>query len=424
MAANPDLIFRLLGYGGLALLALLRLASEPAVMLWLLLAVSVIWPILWWWAAGCWPDLRVPRSIRSQLLHALECLVVIGLIWAVRVEVWFLLSAGVICLAGVTALGGLRLLAPCALSIGSVLLLIGEEGYWGTAGTGHEADGGNLAGGLLVTACLLGLAWQSYSQVRRLRQHRARVLSESTRLQERNDRLARYLPEGLPPLVSETPLGRQPPREQFVTVAFVDLVGFAELVVAHGVAEVVDVLNDFMSLVTRLTQDHDGVLGKFLGDGVLVYFPEEADAEAPETGRSMAAAACARFAMALTPGLETLARTWRQRGLLVRVSARVGMASGYCALGDWGDARRLDYTLIGTPVNLASRLQVLAESGGIVLSGTSAALVAQDSEVARCLGGPRSCSVKGFGAVVVHELSASAKVRAIPLPVRTGEPDS
>ncbi len=417
----------MLGYGGLAVLALLRLASESAVMLWLLLAVSVIWPILWCRVVGRWPDLRAPRSIRAQFLHALECLVVIGLIWAAQVEVWFLLSAGVICLAGVTALGGLRLLAPCAMSVGAVLLLIGEEVSWGTAGdgaSGHSADGGNLAGGLLVTACLLGLAWQSYSQIRRLRQHRARVLSESTRLQERNDRLARYLPEGLPPLVSETPLGRQPPREQFVTVAFVDLVGFAELVVAHGVAEVVDVLNDFMSLVTRLTQDHGGVLGKFLGDGVLVYFPENAEAEGPEADRSMAAAACARFAMALSPGLETLARTWRQRGLLVRVSTRVGMASGYCALGDWGDARRLDYTLIGTPVNLASRLQALAESGGIVLSGTSAALVAQDGEVARCLGGPRSCSVKGFGAVMVHELSASAKVRAIPLPVRTGEPDS
>lgn len=245
--------------------------------------------------------------------------------------------------------------------------------------------------------------------------------------------MARYLPEVLAPMIRESPDALRPPREKFVTVAFVDVVGFAELVVAHGVAEVVDVLNDFMSVVCRMTANHGGTVGKFLGDGVLVYFcePEIEPGQGAgrlSGGRSGAAAGAARLALALGPALDNLGRDWRERGLTVRLQARVGIASGYCALGDWGGQTRLDYTLIGTPVNLASRLQAAAEPGGVLLNGTTAALIARDEVLGSRLVGPEPLEVKGLGVVMVHELSASAKVRAIPtlvpMPVKSDNPDT
>ena len=166
--------------------------------------------------------------------------------------------------------------------------------------------------------------------------------------------------------------------------------------------------------------------GGFEHKFVLVYFPEssEAPGTAERPPRVRAAVGCARLSRNLEPELFALSGNWRRRGLGLRLASRVGIASGYCALGDWGGSGRLDYTLIGTPVNLASRLQALAAPGAPLLCSATAALIGQDPEAASHLGASRNLEVRGLGPVVVHELSGSAKVRAIPLPVTTGRPDA
>ena len=425
---HPDLVYRLLGYGGLALLAILQLCTAPDAAAAGLLAYALCWPPLWWSAVCRQPALRSPMHRLSPLTHVVECLVVLALVALLGVEQWFLLSVALLCLTGVTALGGLRLLAPCAGAVGVVLL---GYRFWSVPEPIPGAV--TLLGWLLLASCLLGLAWQSYGQVRRLDARRQHAISESARLRDSNHRLARYLPQGLMPMISEAPETLRPPRERFVTVAFLDVVGFAELVAAHGTAEVADVLNDFMATVSRITDHHGGVVGKFLGDGVLVYFSEPEPPfdptgartpDSPAADRARAAAAAARMTLDLGPAMEDLGRAWCARGLIMQLKARAGIASGYCALGDWGGAARLDYTLIGTPVNLASRLQEAALPGATLLSGAAAALIAQDEYLGRRLTGPRAVVLKGFGEVMVHDLTASAKVRAIPMPVQTGKPDS
>lgn len=421
---RPEQIYRLLGYGGLALLATLQVFSGSGWPAAVLLLFCLLWPLLWWRLAPRIPALRSARGRGATLAHAVECGVVFCLVRASGAADWLLPAVGLLGLTGVTALGGGRMLFPCAALLVACYLLL--EPWPPGAGRRGAPDAGTLAGALLVAACLLGLAWQAHRQARRLNAGRRRALRESSVLKDHNDRLARYLPESLLPVTRAEPAALQPPREVFVTVAFLDLVGFAELVAGHSISEVVDVLSDFMALISRLTASEGGVLGKFLGDGVLVYFPESG--ERPAIGRSNArvhaAAGCARLARMLEPELRTRSKAWRERGLGLRLTSRVGIASGYCALGDWGGRGRLDYTLIGTPVNLASRLQAVAVPGTALLCSATAALVGQDSGLAGFVGEPRTLEVRGLGAVVVHELSGSAKVRAIPLPVRTGKPDA
>ena len=83
----------------------------------------------------------------------------------------------------------------------------------------------------------------------------------------------------------------------------------------------------------------------------------------------------------------------------------------------WGGELRLDYTLIGTPVNLASRLQAEAACGRILMCAATAALLEGDAELAACLREGVEYRVKGLGVRMVHELTASAKVRANRLPL-------
>lgn len=407
----PDLLFRLLGYGGLALVTALRLGGSDGLGSWLLPACLAAWPPLWRVLVRTAPALRRPESAAAWLAHALESVAITALVAIAGLGLWLSVAVALLCLTGVTALGGLRMLLPAACGIGLWFVLADRAGL-----LEDPLDGWSLAGLMLTAGFLLGLAWLSFARIRRLDAHRRNALSESARLKDRNARLARYLPGELPPLIVTDPVTPRRPREQFATVAFVDVVGFVALVAARPVMELSLALNDFMATVVALTERRGGVVGKFLGDGVLIYFADAPDA--PADDRWQGAAACARVCLELSPALDALSRGWRQRGLSLQLSVRCGLASGCCAIGDWGGGERLDYTLIGMPVNLASRLQAQAEAGTVVMTGTTAALVASDPELAGRLEERGRRHVRGIGSVVVHAFSPSAKVRAIPLPGR------
>src|SRR5690606_37314905 len=105
-----------------------------------------------------------------------------------------------------------------------------------------------------------------------------------------------------------------------------------------------------------------GEVSKLLGDGVLVVFGLREPAE-----RRDLVEAALTFCGELPALLAELAGRWRRRGEPVALQVRAGIASGFCTLGDRGGADRLDFTLIGPPVNLASRLQSHAGPGGVPL---------------------------------------------------------
>lgn len=68
---------------------------------------------------------------------------------------------------------------------------------------------------------------------------------------------------------------------------------------------------------------------------------------------------------------------WRSRGIEEPFRARMGINTGYVNVGNFGSDDRMDYTIIGAEANLASRLQSIAEPGGIVLSYETWSLVRQ-----------------------------------------------
>jgi adenylate cyclase len=73
--------------------------------------------------------------------------------------------------------------------------------------------------------------------------------------------------------------------------------------------------------------------------------------------------------------LVELNAKWRADGIEEPFKSRIGINSGYCNVGNFGSADRMDYTIIGAEANLAARLQSIAEPGGIVISYETFALV-------------------------------------------------
>ena len=114
----PDLIFRLLGYGGLAAVAAAGLVEALHAGRLLLLGFCLIWPVCWWLLVQWQPQLRSPQERPAALAYTGECLAVMALVGLAALETWFFVAVGLLVLTGVTALGGLRLLGPCGVAVG------------------------------------------------------------------------------------------------------------------------------------------------------------------------------------------------------------------------------------------------------------------------------------------------------------------
>src|SRR5260370_22806652 len=103
---------------------------------------------------------------------------------------------------------------------------------------------------------------------------------------------------------------------------------------------------------------------------MLIFFGD------PETkGDRADAQACVRMAWRMQRRLLELNAKWRASGIEHPFKSRMGINSGYCNVGNFGSADRMDYTIIAAEANLAARLQALSEPGGIVISYATFAIV-------------------------------------------------
>jgi class 3 adenylate cyclase len=112
---------------------------------------------------------------------------------------------------------------------------------------------------------------------------------------------------------------------------------------------------------------------------MLIFFGD------PETeGESEDARACLHMALEMQRRLAELNVKWRNEGVEQPFRVRMGINTGFCNVGNFGSADRMDYTIIGAEANLAARLQSIAEAGHIVISYETYALV-RDMVVAQAL---------------------------------------
>jgi len=176
----------------------------------------------------------------------------------------------------------------------------------------------------------------------------------------------------------------QPPLRLELSVLFSDIRGFTDATAFSSPDDTIDLLNDYLPEVNRIIANHGGYLDKFMGDGILAYF-----APRPQTAHS--AERAVRAAIAVQERLEELKVTWFERGFLP-VGIGVGITTGMVTLGTIGAGERLDFTVIGSSVNLAARLQGLARGGDIIIDEPTYQRIKQTITVQQ----GRRVPVKGF----------------------------
>lgn len=155
---------------------------------------------------------------------------------------------------------------------------------------------------------------------------------------------------------------------RYAAVLFVDLDGSTTFANSHAPTEVVELLNTFFGVVVDVIARHGGVVNKLYGDGALCVFGAPVD-------RPDAATA------ALAAGRELLERVTDLDD--DEISAGIGISAGAVVAGNIGAQSRFEYTVIGDPVNEASRLTDLAKTRPGRLLASAVVLEAADASEAR-----------------------------------------
>ena len=159
-------------------------------------------------------------------------------------------------------------------------------------------------------------------------------------------------------------------KRKKLTICFTDIAGFTETTDNLKSEELTNVLNHYLTEMSVIALQHGATIDKFIGDAMLLFFGD------PQTkGVAEDAKACVVMAIAMQRRMRELEQEWRNRGLLRPFRIRMGITTGFCTVGNFGSRDRMDYTIIGNEVNLASRLQSATEPGSILLSHETNALV-------------------------------------------------
>lgn len=155
-----------------------------------------------------------------------------------------------------------------------------------------------------------------------------------------------------------------------LTVFFSDIEGFTDMTDRLEAEVLSQILNTYLSEMSRIADECGGTIDKFIGDGIMIFFGD------PETrGRREDALACVRMALRMRERAIELREEWMDRIGPSPLRIRIGINTGYCTVGNFGSEDRLDYTIVGGAVNVASRLEETAAPDQIQISHTTYALV-------------------------------------------------
>ena len=224
-----------------------------------------------------------------------------------------------------------------------------NNGRWVMISERRTEDGGTVA---------------VYSDITELKQREQDLTEKSNTLAALSAKLAKYL---APQVYDSIFTGQQDvkivSKRKKLTVCFSDLVGFTEITDKMESEDLTQLLNHYLTEMSKIALQYGATIDKYVGDAIVMFFGD------PTTlGVKEDALACVQMAVAMQERMGELAREWIDSGIETPLRCRIGIHTGYCTVGNFGSEDRMDYTMVGGTVNLASRLEHEAPPGGVLIS--------------------------------------------------------
>ena len=172
-----------------------------------------------------------------------------------------------------------------------------------------------------------------------------------------------------------------------LTIFFSDVVNFTETTDKLESEDLTHLLNRYLTEMSNIALEHGATIDKYIGDAIMVFFGDPESKGVKEDAR-----ACVRMAIAMLRRMRELHAEWQELGAVKPFHLRIGIDTGYVTVGNFGSDDRMDYTIIGSVVNLTARLQSFAEIDGILLGHETYSLVKDEVAVEE----REPVKVKGF----------------------------
>ena len=194
------------------------------------------------------------------------------------------------------------------------------------------------------------------------------VLEDAENQKEKTQKLSSNLAKYLPPQIHEAIFSGKfetgiATKRKKLTIFFSDIANFTSTSEGLQPEDLTKYLNEYFSEMTAIALECGATIDKYIGDAMMVFFGD------PDSkGEREDARACVNMGLQMRDKISDLQLKWQKQGFSEPFQVRMGMNTGYCNVGNFGSDQRLTYTIIGSEVNVAQRLETSAESGGILMS--------------------------------------------------------
>lgn len=172
-----------------------------------------------------------------------------------------------------------------------------------------------------------------------------------------------------------------------LTIFFSDIVGFTQITDMIEPEALSSLLNEYLNEMSIIAAKYGGTIDKFIGDAIMIFFGDSDETDEYNPGRL-----CVRMAFEMMKKTAILSDGWLEKGSPSHLKVRMGINTGFCTVGNFGSSNRMDYTIIGGQVNIASRLEKISDENSITISNSTYKLV-KDIVVAEP---PVSKEIKGI----------------------------
>lgn len=222
--------------------------------------------------------------------------------------------------------------------------------------------------GIFTYFCAYAL--YAHSRIRKMDLMNKKLANEQVLYKLRTYKLSRYLTPTVWKAINEGRENSLSTERKRVTVFFSDIKGFSTLSEELEAETLTDILNTYLTEMAKIVIKHKGTIDKFMGDAIMVIY-----GDSKSEGLKTDCLRCVAMAIEMRKKMKELQTRWYNQGIKKPLQIRMGINTGYCTVGSFGTSHYMDYTVLGTHVNLASRLETAADPGEILVSHETWSLI-------------------------------------------------
>ena len=201
-------------------------------------------------------------------------------------------------------------------------------------------------------------------------------------LEEQNQKINRYLKtmkKFLSPQLYQQITGHNVEtslsyKRKRLTIFFSDIFGFTKITDNVEPEILSHCLNHYLDEMSKIALKYNATIDKFIGDAIMIFFGDPEFIDDVTHAKS-----CVKMAIEMQKKMPDINDYWKKSGISDKLLIRIGINTGFTTVGNFGTEERMDYTLVGGEVNLASRLESSAKPGEIMIANSTKNLI--DDEI-------------------------------------------